>query len=132
MAFTLYHADQLPLLEVQSVEVEDLGDGLLQLTAAIVNKRPMPSRLAGDMQNSITRPDIASLGGSGFSVITAYYDNAPFFENPREQERDSAKLELPPVPGMGAVYVRWLISGAKPASVSVDSIKGGQHSLAVQ
>ena len=130
MAFTLYHADQLPLVEVQSVEVSDLGGGLLEVTAVIANRRPMPSRLSIDVQNAITRPDIVSLEGTGFSVVTAYHDRQPFFENAVEQLRDPGRVELPPVPGMGALYVRWLVEGQSPSAVAVSSVKGGSHRLA--
>jgi hypothetical protein len=34
-------------------------------------------------------------------------------------------MRIPNVPGMGAVYVRWLVEGPGPFTVSVRSVKGG-------
>src|SRR5690606_35616878 len=90
MAFSLYHADQLPLVRVDSVEVRQLEGGLTQLSAVIVNDRAVDTRLAIDRRNSITRPDTVSLEGSGFKVVTGFYDSSIFFDKPQVQKLDPA------------------------------------------
>jgi len=42
-AFTLYHADQMPLVRVQSIEEEALEGGMRQITAVIENPKLTPS-----------------------------------------------------------------------------------------
>ena len=43
MAFTLYHADQMPDVEVDSVEVKPYDDNLQQVVATIVNRKLTPT-----------------------------------------------------------------------------------------
>jgi hypothetical protein len=61
-------------------------------------------------------------------VVASYWSDERFFERPTEQKREPATLELPAVPGMGAVYCRWLVQGSGPYTVSVNSVKGGRAS----
>lgn len=124
MAFTLYHADQMPQVSVQSIAVEELG-GLTQITAAIANLRLIPTHLAVDLEHRITRPDHVSLEGDGFTVLAASYSDSQFFEHPVEQRRHPQTVEVANISGMGAVYVRWLVSGSLPEAVRVSSVKGG-------
>lgn len=126
MAFTLYHADQMPQVSVQSIEVKQLGGGMLQVTAAVANPHLIPTHLAIDLERKITRPDQVSLEGDGFTVLASSYSDSQFFEYPVEQRRHPLTVEVPQIGSMGTVYVRWLVSGGRPQAVSVSSLKGGE------
>ena len=126
MAFTLYHADELPLVKIQSVEVKPLGGNLRQLTAILENPKICPTHSAADVQRKITPPDIASIHGDGLKVIAGLKATEPFFREPTEQKRNPAKLELNSIPGRGVVYVRWLVEGQGPIEVKLESVKGGR------
>jgi len=125
MAFTLYHADQMPMVKVQSVHAKPLADGLVEVTAAIVNERVTPTHSAADLKNKITPPDVVSIEGKGLKVITGMQSDDQFFIGPDVQERDPAKIKVPSIGGMSPVYVRWIVSGAGPFAVRVKSVKGG-------
>ncbi len=125
MAFTLYHADQLPRVKVQSVEVKSLGAGLSEVTATVTNERLQPTHSAGDVKNKITPPDIVSIEGKDLKVIAGMQSEEKFFERPKEQKRDPAKMKIDSIPGMKAVYIRWIVEGAGPYTVTVKSVKGG-------
>lgn len=125
MAFTLYHADQMPIIEIDSVDVQDLGSGLMQITATIVNRKLIPTHLGVDTKNNITRPDLVSLVGSGFEVVAGFSSSEQFFERPTEQRLNPEVLELSRVGGNGVMYVRWLVKGTLPEAVTVSSVKGG-------
>lgn len=131
MAFTLYHADQLPQVSLRSVEVEELGNGLVQVTAVVANERLIPTHLAVDIQRHITRPDHVSLEGDGFEVLAASYSDSQFFEYPVEQRRQPQTVKVANIAGMSTVYVRWLVRGAKPEAVRLSSIKGGTDLMAL-
>jgi hypothetical protein len=125
MAFTLYHADQMPLVKVQSIETKELGDGLMEVTATIVNERITPTHSAADVKNRITPPDMISIEGKDLKVVAGMYDNEQFFIRPEVQKRDPEKIKVPSIAGMRPVYVRWIVEGPGPYNVSIKSIKGG-------
>jgi hypothetical protein len=43
----------------------------------------------------------------------------------KEQEFNARQIEVENIPGMGVVKVRWIVSGDKDFSISVESQKGG-------
>lgn len=124
MAFTLFHAHQMPKLEVQEVQTKSLPGGLTEITATIANLRPIPTHSAHDVRYKIERPDYISL--KGVTPLTGIILENADLNVGREQKNNPATLEVPVIPGMGAVKVRWLIKG-KPGSytIEIDSRKGG-------
>jgi hypothetical protein len=125
MAFTLYHADQMPLAKVQSIETRPLGQGLVEITATIVNERIIPTHSAADLKNKVTPPDIVSLEGKNIKVIAGMQDSEQFFIRPEVQKREPEKIKVPSIAGMRPVYIRWIVEGAGPYTVRVKSVKGG-------
>lgn len=130
MAFTLFHADQLPLVNIQSATAKPLGNGLTQVDVVVENPKRAPTRLGVDREHGISRSDWATL--SGGKVIAATWGDDPFFQNPQQQEHHPERVELPSIPGLGARYVRWIVSGQGPLTVAVDSVKGGVVETAVK
>lgn len=126
MAFTLFHADELPLVKIQSVEVKPLGGKLRQVTAILENPKICPTHSAADVRRKITPPDLVSIDGDNLKVIAALHDSEPFFRDPTEQKRQPARLQLDTIPGRGIVYVRWLVEGDGPVRVTLESVKGGR------
>lgn len=129
MVFTLYQSAQLPRIRVSSVSERELGNGLKEVTAVIINDNLIPTRLSVASQRSLVRPDLISIeGASGMKVLTAMQDNDMFFRQPREQKRNPQTVELRSVSKSNPVYVRWIVSGSGPFTVTADSVKGGQSS----
>lgn len=128
MAFSLFHADELPLVKIQSVETKSLPGGITQVTAVIENPKTCPTHSTADVRNKLTPPDLVSLhsGDKELKVILGLTDSEPFFREPTEQKRDPATIKLDSIPGHGIVYVRWLVSGKGPFEVRVESVKGGR------
>ncbi|MGL4462003.1 MAG: peptidase M14, partial [Planctomycetia bacterium] len=126
MAFTLYHADQMPLVSVDAVTVRDLGGGLKQIDAVVSNDRLVPTRLAVDVSRKLSAPDVATLTGPNVAVLAAWRSLDPFFaEDVVEQKRRPAALKIDAVPGKRAVHLRWLATGAGPYTVELKTLKGG-------
>lgn len=125
MAFSLYHADQMPQVRIQRLEAKAMGDGLVEITAAFANPKLMPTRAAVDVANNITPPDLAGIEGKGLAIIAGIRSDTPFFLNATEQTKEPDRLRIPTIPGMGAVYIRWLVKGSGPWKVSLRSLKGG-------
>ncbi len=126
MAFSLYHADQMPRVKVQSVDVKPLAGGLTQVTAVISNERMLPTHAAVDLAHGITGSDLVTLSSPHVKVLVGMTSPDQFFLGAVEQKRRPGTLRLANVPGMGAVYARWIVSGEGPYVVRVDSVKGGR------
>jgi hypothetical protein len=69
-AFTMYHADNMPLLSFNWVEVKPMGEGLWQITVEIENEKIIPSRTAFAAQKQIGLPDTLTLSGGGGEGVT--------------------------------------------------------------
>lgn len=129
MAFSFYHADQLPMVVVDSISSRDLGQGLIEVTAVISNARALPTHSAQELAKKITPPDEVTLTGKDITIQASFWSNSPAFTDPHITRKNPGTALVDNVPGMGAVYVRWLVKGAGPFSVTVDSVKGGTAQL---
>ncbi|MFC1708203.1 peptidase M14, partial [Planctomycetota bacterium] len=129
MAFTLYHADQMPRIEVESITVRPLSDALCEVTAVIANQKLTPTRLAHDRKKKITAPDRVTLSGDGIRVIVGLLASDRLFQKAKEQKHEPESLRMEAVPGMGVVFTRWIVEGKGPFTVTARSTKGGVHTL---
>ena len=68
---------------------------------------------------------MATIGGAGVKVIAALQSGEPLFRDAKEQKHQPGEVRIANVPGMGAVYVRWLVEGPGPYTINIRSIKGG-------
>lgn len=124
MAFTLYNLYHTPRVKVDSMRTRSLGGGLTEVTATVRNTRIIPTHTAQDSQNKITRPDWVSVRGG--NVIAGMILEDRFNGIGKEQKRNPGRLELPNIPGMESVAVRWIVEGPGPFTVTVDAVKGGK------
>lgn len=125
MAFTLYHADQMPLVAIDSVTAKPLRDGLFEVTAVVSNQRSIPTRIGQDVAKKITPPDVVTLSGENVTVLASLWSKSPAFTDAVISKRDLDGVRVETLSGMSAVYVRWIVRGKGPYDVSVRSIKGG-------
>jgi hypothetical protein len=125
MAFTLLHADQMPLVGVQSVETKRLDDRTWEVTAIVENPKWTPTRSQADLDRNITPPDLVKIAGDDLEVAVAQVSDEPFFRSPDVQEVDPATVRLPRLPGESVRYVRWIVVGEGEIAVSIESVKGG-------
>jgi hypothetical protein len=125
MAFTLFHADQMPQVKIDRIDVERLAGGLLQVTATIVNRKAIPTHTAFDVSRKITPPDVITIAGDNVGVVAALTSDRVVFEPATAQKRNPGEVRLDTVPSMDAMYVRWLVQGSGEIRVRVSSPKGG-------
>lgn len=123
MAFTIFHAWQMPQLAVQRVDTRSLGGGLTEVTATVANTRVVPTHSDWDVKNRITRPDWITLtGGNALSGSIIADRNLGLAD---EQRHNPERVSVKTIPGQGYVMVRWIAKGSGPFTVTVDSEKGG-------
>jgi hypothetical protein len=124
MAFTIFHAYQMPKLVVQKVKEKDLGKGLKEITVSIANQRMIPTHSGNDIQNKIIRPDYVRI--EGVDVLAAMVVLDEDMNLTKEQLYQPDQIEIDNIPGMGVVKVRWIVTGNKDYTIIVDSAKGGK------
>jgi len=125
MAFTLYHADQMPLLRISELLMEKLDDGLFKIWVTVENSRLIPTHTEQDVVNRINSPDIVSLKGPNVKVLSAGRVTDRFFKKVEAVERRPERVEVPNIPGMGVARIQFVVSGNGRFAVTVDSAKGG-------
>ncbi|MDX1964410.1 MAG: M14 family metallopeptidase [Pirellulales bacterium] len=130
MAFTLYHADQMPRVAIQSavskaLTAEKTDQPLYEVTAVIINEKLIPTHAAVDVKHNINPPDKVTLSGDNLTVLASQWSEEPFFEKPRTTRKNPREVRLPNLPGKGARYIKWIIQGSGPGNVRVQSVKGG-------
>jgi hypothetical protein len=128
MAFTLYNADQMPLIRIPEVKSDQLGDGLYRVWVTIENQRIIPTRAAQDVRNKISPPDMVSLAGPAVKVLSAGLVLDRFFKRTQAVKRHPERVEVDAIPGMGAVRVQFIVRGSGRFTVTMDSAKGGMLS----
>ena len=115
------------MAKVDSIAVRPLGQGLTEVTAIVANKRLAPTHTQQDQDHRISRPYLISLEGG--DVVAGFVVTDPLQDVAVEQKRRPERIEVESIPGMGTVTVRWIVRGSGPFTVTVDSPKGGVHSL---
>lgn len=126
MAFTLMNASFLPSVSIESITKKNLPNGLVEITAAIRNSQPIPTRLAIDTQNKINRPDWITLTRT--KVLSGGIKRSRFDEEFIEQKYNPAKLVIDSVGGNQTIFAVWIVEGNNPVTVEFDSVKGGKCS----
>lgn len=127
MAFSLYQTWQLPQVEVDSVAVKSIGNGLSEVTAVVANRRLVPTHTQQDLENNISPPDLVSLTGA--QVVSGYRVTNTRTGESVEQQRNPATIQLRNISGNSMETVKWIVRGSGPVTVTVTSTKGGSHSL---
>ncbi len=125
MAFTLYHADQMPRLGISEVKMDKLDDGLHQVWVTVENARFIPTRSQQDTANQISPPDVVTLSGPNVKVLSSGRVTDRFFKRVEAVKRRPERIELDTIGGMSAARVQFLVSGRGRFTITVDSAKGG-------
>lgn len=132
MAFTLYHADQMPMVKIKEASSNKLADNLYEVTVILENSRAIPTHSAVDLQQKITRPNHVSIQGEGLDVALGKYSSDLLFRTSQVQKNHPATVKVRNLPGKSIVYVRWIVQGSGEATIELDSVKGGTDSKTIQ
>ncbi len=123
MAFTLFHADQMPRLKIGPVTFDRLSEGLFRVWVTIENTRLIPTRTEQDARNHISPPDVVSLSGREVKVISSGRVIDPYFKRVEAVKHRPERVELPSIGGMSVARVQFIVSGRGAVAVRVDSAK---------
>jgi len=131
MAFTLYQADELPMMKMGDHKVEKIGNDVYRIWVEFSNPKVAPTITAKAAQNNVVRPDLLTLEGN-VEIISASWINDPKtfdYLNPITQEIDQHNLKRIMLrngqPSKTSRTIQYLIKGSGKVKVTYDSVKGG-------
>ncbi|GAG03821.1 unnamed protein product, partial [marine sediment metagenome] len=71
MAFTLYQANEMPLMQMGETKVENINGDVYKVWVDLTNPKVAPTILERAAQNNVVRPDILTIDGRNVEVISA-------------------------------------------------------------
>ena len=125
MAFTVWHADQLPKVEIENIEVKPLDGSLYEVTVTLMNRKLTPTRSAFNIEHMVTPQDKVEITGDNIRAIAALTADDRLFDNPSDAGREAESVKLDVIRSWRPKYVRWLVEGSGTFNVAVRSVKGG-------
>jgi len=133
MAFTLYHADQMPLMRMGSTAVERLGGGMYKVRVDIRNERLIPTIMARAVTTKAVRPDILTVDGDVEIVAAGWVRdrNRPGQTDLIDQKELDRILVRSGHPGRTTRTIEYLVRGTGTMKVTYSSVKGGTVSTNV-
>lgn len=127
MAFTLYHADQMPLMMIEDARVERISDGTYRVQVDIRNDRLIPTITVRARENRVTPPDVISMSGNAEVIAAGWVQNA--FRPGPIQRIDQHDLERIIVrsghPGRTTRTLEYIVRGSGDVTIEYASVKGG-------
>lgn len=133
MAFTLYHADMMPLMSMGETSVERIQGDLYRVRVDITNERLIPTITVKARQNRVVRPDIITAEGA--EVVAAGWVPNKFRPGPT-QMIDQPELDRILVrsgaPGRQTRTLEYLVRGSGSMTIEYASLKGGTVRTTVQ
>jgi hypothetical protein len=131
--FAVFHADEMPLLELQEPRVERIAGNTFRVTAVVKNLRAMPSRIEAAEINKVGTPDYFRLAGSNVTVQAGGFTAGQLNDEIRPVERRPEEIMVESgVLGLSEVSVTWIVSGSGTATIEYESMKGGTRRTTVE
>ncbi len=134
MAFTLYHADMMPLMSMGDATVERVDGDVYRVRVDITNERVIPTITVRAQENNVVRPDLLMVDGN-VEVIAAGWVADKNRPGPT-QLIDQAELDRILVrsghPGRTTRTIEYLVRGTGDFTVTYSALKGGTVSTTVR
>lgn len=134
MAFTLYHADMMPMMSMGDTRVESMGGGLYKVQVDITNERLIPTITAKGMQNRVVSPDLLTVEGNVEIVAAGWVAdrNRPGPTQIIDQHDLKRIMIRSGHPGRTTKTVEYLVRGSGSMEVTYSAVKGGTVSTTVR
>ncbi|MCH8145888.1 MAG: peptidase M14 [Gemmatimonadetes bacterium] len=134
MAFTLYHADQMPLMSMGETSVERVEGNIFRVRIDIRNERLIPTITERGRRNNVVRPDLITVEGD-VDIIAAGWVPNKFRPGPTQmidQEELDRILVRSGHPGRTTRTLEYLVRGSGSMTVQYSAVKGGTVRATVQ
>jgi hypothetical protein len=134
MAFTLYHADMMPLMSMGETSVERIDGDVYRVRVDIRNERLIPTITVRARENKVVRPDLITVDGN-VEIIAAGWVPDNFRPGPTElidQRELDRILVRSGHPGRTTRTIEYLVRGSGSMTMTYSALKGGTVSATVQ
>ena len=134
MAFTLYHADVMPMMSLGETKVESLDNGVYEVWVDITNDRVIPTITARALNNRVVRPDLLTVDGDVEILAAGWVQNKhePGPISLIDQDDLNRIMIRSGHPGRTTKTMEYLVRGTGTMEVTYSSVKGGTVSTTVR
>lgn len=135
MAFTLMHADQMPLVTMENPSVEKVEGDVYRVRVDVSNSKIIPTVMVHAANNKVVRPDLLTLEGRNASVITAGVVMNKFQPGPLAMidQKDLKRIIIRNgLPGKTTRTIEYLVKGSGPVTIQYSALKGGTVKTTVE
>jgi hypothetical protein len=134
MAFTLYHADEMPLVRMGDTSVESMGGGVYRVRVDIRNERVIPTITEKARENNVVRPDLITVAGNVEIVAAGWVadKHRPGPTDLIDQEELDRIIVRTGLSGRTTRTLEYLVRGSGSMTVTYSALKGGTASTTVQ
>ena len=127
MAFTLFHAEQMPKISISKTEVEKLGKGTFRIYVTVANDGAIPTISQQAAKNHIFRPDLLTIRGKNLKIISAAKVRDRWLNHVLPIKRRPERIVLGDgIPGLSSETYQWIVAGKGKAFISLNCVKGGK------
>lgn len=117
-AFTMFHADNMPLLSFKWVATKELRPGLFEVTVEIENEKIISSRMPIAARNKIGMPDELRLTGAEVVMGGTVADRLDKTIDPVKHQPHILRVE-DGIPGKSVKTFRFLVEGAAGSVITL-------------
>lgn len=121
-AFTVFHAEQMPLVELRDVEVKPADGGLWRVRVDVRNRRLIPTTTEQCANRAYGPRDFIELAGTGLKAVAGGTVDDRFSAPFEFVEHTPQKLWIDRgIPGESFRTYQWLVSGRGAATIRFSS-----------
>jgi len=131
MSFTLFQADEMPLMKMGEYKVEKLGNDVYKVWVEFSNPKLAPTITDKAAQNNVVRPDLLTFEGNP-EIISAGWIIDPLtneYLNPVTEKIDQHDLKRIMIrngqPGKSSRTIQYVVKGSGKVNITYNSVKGG-------
>ena len=134
-AFTMFHADEMPLLHWGATDVSNIGTNLWKVTVEVVNDKIIPSRTSMAAKHHIGVPDILTCKTSYTNEVAASGTTKGIVKTSKlnriESEQPGRIIVNKGISGNESTLFQFIISGSGEVEFEYVAEKGGTLSKTV-
>ncbi len=118
-AFTMLHADAMPKLMVDRVDVQSLGPRTWQITFEIRNEKLIPTRTGRQQSKRIGQPDLLTVTGRGITPVASGRLGDWFDDDMQAVRHEPGRMLVPDgIWGRSGRIFRFIVTGSEGGTAS--------------